>query len=67
MKSITDKMKLHWANAWDEKDQQEKLHTICAVCDLETYNSVTRDDLMVMLRWLSKETIEVDQKGEGSL
>lgn len=50
--------KFHWAQAWDEKDQQEKLHTIRAVCALETYNSVTRDDLMVMLRWLAGETIQ---------
>lgn len=53
-----ESMKLHWVKAWDEKDKQEKLHIIRAVCALETYNSVTRDDLMVMLRWLAEETIE---------
>lgn len=60
MAEIGDKrsLKLHWAQAWDEKDRQEKLHTIRAVCALETYNSVTHDDLMVMLRWLAGETIQ---------
>lgn len=53
-------LKLHWALSFEEKDQQEKLHTIRAVCALETYNSVTRDDLMVMLRWLADETIRED-------
>lgn len=53
-------LKLHWSLCFEEKDQQEKLHTIRAVCNLETYNSVTRDDLMVMLRWLADETIQED-------
>lgn len=55
---MAGKLNLHWATGWCMRDQQEKLHTICAVCNLETYNSVTRDDLMVMLRWLAGETIE---------
>ena len=53
-------LKLHWSLGFEEKDQQEKLHTIRAVCALETYNSVTRDDLMVMLRWLAGKTIQED-------
>lgn len=51
-------MTLHWADGFEEKSDDDKLMTIWKVVNLETYNSVTRDDLFLMLKWLAHEVIE---------
>lgn len=50
-------MRTSWTNGFESKTEQEKLQTILDVCRLETHNSVYKDDLIFLLRWLAEQTI----------
>ena len=58
-------MRTIWTNQFDDFSEQKKLEQIQKVCSLETINSVTKDDLLFMLRWLANETI-VESDNETS-
>lgn len=51
-------MRTPWTLDFEERTELKKLQTIVKICELETHNSVTKDDLLFLLRWLAKETIE---------
>lgn len=46
-----------WTNGFEERPMEKQLNTITVVCELETINSVTKDDLLFLLRWLAQKTI----------
>ena len=52
----------HWAFDWDDLSDEARLKLIVRVCNLETTNSVTKDDLLTMLKWLSTECITVENE-----
>lgn len=47
-------MAKHWTDNWGELTEKKKLDTLSKVCQLETTNSVTKDDLLTMLKWLKE-------------
>lgn len=39
----------------DDIDPEEKLSAIQDICDMETHNSIAKNDLIECLRWLVEE------------
>ena len=54
-----------WTKGWDRKPMTEKCTIIRKVLSLETINSVSKDDLRIMLRWLADETI-TEESDDGT-
>ena len=50
-------MRSPWTKGFESRTEQQKLHTILDICRLETHNSVYKDDLIFLLRWLAEQTI----------
>lgn len=47
----------HWTDNWNDITYEQKVEKIDKVCSLETINSVTKDDLQTMLKWMAAECI----------
>lgn len=47
-----------WTINFENKPEQRQLEIILKVCGLETANSVSKDDLRFLLKWLAERTIE---------
>lgn len=43
----------HWTINFESLEEQEKIELIIKVCNLETTNSVSKDDLLCMLRYMA--------------
>ena len=44
---------------------EEKGAAIYIVMNMETHNSVTKDSLLKVIRWLWDRSFEIEQEGEG--
>lgn len=55
-----EKKKNPWLKDFEEANEEEKLKIIWEVAHLETMNSVSKDTLRIMFRWLVEYALEKD-------